>query len=107
MATKTKPMRGKRDQANQFDRTVENPALEALLLEQIELEPQAKLLRSKKKDIRKIIETEHPELLDVGEDESGWVRVGTVRFRPRATEREAGEVQIGAGVNWACPAEKL
>ena len=101
--------RQKKDQASMFDRTIEDPALEAMLEQQLELEPEAKSYRAVKKGIRKHVEEHHTGLVadSEGGDANGWVRCGRFRFRPRATERDEGEVKIGAGINWSCPVERI
>lgn len=104
-------------QASIFDTTIEDPALESMLAEAVKLEPVAAEYRKKRKDIRKHIETTHPALIGDefgaadddgdGEKPSGWIRCGNFRFKPKATEREEGEVKIGAGINWTCPVEAI
>lgn len=107
-----------KQQSTMFDTTIEDPELEALLAEQVKLEPVATEYRKTKKSIRQHIEKEHADLIaspeDVDDDDedesnkpSGWVLCGGYRFRPKAVPRAEGKVQIKAGVNWTCPVERV
>jgi hypothetical protein len=110
----------KKDQSSIFDERLEDPTLEELLEKRVELEGPAAEYRTIGKDIRKHIEKNYPALINAedgagdGEEDddeedrgSGWAICGGFRFRPKATPRAAGEVKIGAGINWACPVERI
>lgn len=96
-------------QSTMFDRVIEDKELEALLAEEIRLYPDAQAYRTAKKQKRAYIEKHHPDIIatDDSDESKGWVRCGQYRFKPRMTEREAGEVRIGAGVNFSCPVERV
>ncbi len=100
-------------QSTMFDKRIDDPDLERLLGEAVEREPAVRAYRTTRKSIRAHIEQKHPDLIaphadGASEDGSkGWVLCGEYRFRPRAVEREEGEVKIGAGVNFTCPIERV
>jgi hypothetical protein len=102
--------RPSRAQSTIFDEQISDPDLEKLLAKQLKLEPEGKDLRATKKLIRARIENQHAHVLeesDANGNGKGWVVCGPFRFKPRKTEREEGEVKIGAGVNWSCPVERV
>lgn len=102
--------RAPRSQTSMFDREIADAQLEALLAEELRLEPDAAAYRAARQAKRQYLEEQHPDLIADGvntADSKGWIRCGQFRFKPRKTEREAGEVRIGSGVNFTCPVERI
>ena len=94
----------RRQQATIFDAVIDDPNLETLLRKELDLQPQAKQLRALRKDIRKLIEADHPDAVS---ERGKWIRCGNFRFRPAKKHRPAGSVSIGEGDDWSCPVEAL
>lgn len=90
-----------------FDIEIESPSLEAKLEKLLELQEPKDEYRKLKKEIRQDVEREFAQAINVDGESGGWVRVGAYRFQAKAKERAAGEVRIGAGINFTLNVEAV